>query len=237
MMVLSITLVSWTDKNTPYYRRIFVLVHSYNAERDPYLCEIHPTRLTTSVAKMLVKSNLPLSPSSQKIFAWVVIQVHEMITHFDELWRGRFAEWDDFDLAALVHLEVFDERTEVSISGNEDHWVEFGWEFHCVDGQTHVPVCFLCTWAEDLEVFDLGFDTHLGECIEESVFVACFCCDHVRDCADELAAIEGFLDDRPEVDLGMIEVLTAVIEVLRVDENTDTLFFVFNYRHVNKFKI
>ena len=173
---------------------------------------------------------LPL-PHPQKIFIRRLIEVHEVIGSFDELGRGGFAERDDFDLAAFVGLEIFDERHEVAVAGHEDHRIELRSHFDGVDGEPDVPVGFLGAGAEDLQVLDLGFDAHLDQSVEKGALFAGFRLDHVSQGADELPAVERVLDDLAEIDLRVVEILAAVVEVLRVDENSDALFFMFDYCH------
>ena len=163
----------------------------------------------------------------------VVAHVREGVRGFLEFCRGRFPEGNDLHLTTLVHIEIFDERNEVAIAGGDDDGVELGSELYRIDSEAHVPVGFLGTVGKDLKSFHFGFDTYLGEGIEERALFPAFRRNDVGDGAHDYAVSHGLFEDFLEVNATLIKVFGAVVEVLRIYENPNALRRMLDYRHKN----
>ena len=77
----------------------------------------------------------------------------------------------------------------------------------------------------------LRLDAQLDEGVEERLLLGHAGAHDVGDGAHENAAAHGFLKDGAEVDPRFIEVLRAVIEILRVNKDAHTLSRMFDNCH------
>ena len=79
-----------------------------------------------------------------------------------------------------------------------------------------------------MQILGTGLDADFGECFEKSLLFAALRRDDVGAGADEASSGDGILEDIAEIDACVIKILRAVIEILRVDEDTDALLWMFN---------
>lgn len=170
---------------------------------------------------------------ADEVLARVRRQIGEIVDGFAEHAGGGFAERCGFHLA--VRLQILDERHEIAVARDDDDRVELGREADSVDRKADVPIPFLCAAEEHLEVFDLGLDAELVQRFEEAFLFAAFGGDDVGDRADKLALPDQVFDDIAEVHAALVEILRTVVEVLRIDEYADALFFVFDDSHIKRF--
>ena len=128
-------------------------------------------------------------------------------------------------------LQIAHERHEVAVAREEDDRVEFGRSGDGVDRKPDVPVGLFGAAGEYLQVFEAHFDAHFGERFEKAFFFAAFGRYRIGAGAHEAAAGDGIFEDVAEIDARMIDIFRAVIEILRVDEYADTLFWMFDDSH------
>jgi len=126
-----------------------------------------------------------------------------------------------------MDFEIFHQWHEIAIAGKEDDRVYLRRNRDRVDREANVPIGFLGAAVEDLEVFGLRFDTHLGERVEKGRLFAGFCRDEIRTSADEPAILDRISEDVAKINARMIDILRAMIKILRVDKYADPLFWMF----------
>ena len=130
-----------------------------------------------------------------------------------------------------MDFEIFDERNEIAIASEEDDGVEFLRSGDGVNSESDIPVGLLGAPVEYLQVFRLWLDTDLGQSLEKAFFLTRLRRDHVGARTDEPTPGDRVLQDVAEIHTRMINVLRAVVEILRVDENADALFWMFDNCH------
>ncbi len=94
-----------------------------------------------------------------------------------------------------------------------------------------VPVGLFSTAREDTNIFNFRLDADFIEGLEETFLIFGLGADNVRDRADELAACESLLDYVAEINFRFVKILRAVIQILRVYKNADTLAFMLDDSH------
>ncbi len=82
-----------------------------------------------------------------------------------------------------------------------------------------------------MQVFETHFDANLGESFKKAFFFATFCGYRICAGAHKATTGDGVLEDITEIDARVVNVLRAVVEILCVDEYTDTLFWMFDDCH------
>ena len=162
------------------------------------------------------------------VAARVKIEVEEVIGRLFQLRRSGAAEGDDFHLAAAVGLEVLHQGHEIAISRDEDDGIELGRCRNGINCQSDVPIGLLCAAIEDLEVFETHFDADFGKGFKKAFFFATLRGDGIRAGANEATAGDRVFKDIAEIRPRVVDVLRAVVDVLRVDKDADALFWVFD---------
>ena len=130
-----------------------------------------------------------------------------------------------------MHLEVLHERYEVAVARKDDDGIQFGGSGNRIDCKPHVPVGLFGAACEYLEVLEPHFDADFSERLKKRFFFAGLGRNRVCASAHEAAAGERVLQDVAEINARVIDILRAVIEILRVDKDADALFWMFDDRH------
>src|SRR3989344_7921006 len=79
------------------------------------------------------------------------------------------------------------ERDEISIAGDDDHYIKLRRHLYRVHRKAHIPVGLFGAAGEYLEVLGLRFNSNLCERFKERLLVARLRRYHIRDSANERA--------------------------------------------------
>lgn len=165
---------------------------------------------------------------AQEILARIFAQIKKVIGDIAEFARSAFAKRNNLHLIAIPNFQIFHEGAEVPVAGNDDDGVESGRELDRVNRQPHVPIRFLRSSAENLQIFGNNFNPDFSQRFQEVAFLARFCGDDISHRADESATRDRVLQNCAEVDASAIKILSTVIKVLGINEDPDPLPFMFS---------
>ncbi len=130
-----------------------------------------------------------------------------------------------------MNLQIPNHRNKVSVSREEYYGVNFRCHGDSVNSKSDIPVGLLGAAGENLEVFDLGFNSNFVQSFKEALFLARFGSDDISNGTNEFSSGQSIFDNFAEINLVTKKILGRVIKILRVDKNSNSLLFVFNCRH------
>jgi hypothetical protein len=93
----------------------------------------------------------------------IAVEIEEIVGGLLQFPGGRAAERDDFHLTAVMNLQLFNERHEITVSCDKNDSIKAWGGGDGIDGEADVPVRLLGATVKDLEVLGAHLDADLGE--------------------------------------------------------------------------
>ena len=175
----------------------------------------------------------PISSVANKELIWTFVHINKVIDHLTQLaWAGS-SERNTFNLTSLRSY-VLHQWNEIAITWCNNNCINFRGVFYGINGESYVPVCLLCSSKEYLKVLCFDLNTNLLKGLKERLFLACLCSDDVGYCSNKFAIPKCCFYDGIEINLCPINILCAVIEILCINKDSDTLISMFYNRKNEK---